>query len=134
MASLNVVNLVGRVGQDPEVKYFESGKVKASFSFAVDRARKGDSPDWFLIECWGKTAEVVAQYIRKGKLLSIQGSLKIDSWVDKKNGTTRTKPLIACERLQMLGSKRDDDGQQKVVQQDYSQPESSDDEMDDIPY
>ena len=118
--SLNSVNLVGRTGQDPDIRYFESGKVKATFSLAVDRGRKDDQPDWFNVECWGKTAEVVAQYVRKGKLLSIQGSLKIESWVDKKTGATRSKPIIACDRLQMLGSKRDEEGGQKVVEQDYN--------------
>lgn len=108
--NLNVVNLVGRVGQDPDVKYFESGKVKATFSLAVDRG-KGKNPDWFSIEAWGKTAEVVAQYVTKGKQLAIEGSLKIDFWQDRTTKADRSAPKIACNRLTMLGSKRDEEVQ-----------------------
>lgn len=52
--SLNLVTLVGRAGMDPEVRYFESGKVVCTFSLAVNRFRKGeDKPDWFNLELWG---------------------------------------------------------------------------------
>lgn len=55
--SLNVVTLVGRVGGDPEVKYFESGSVLCSTTLAVKRqSRNNDQPDWFNLELWGKTA------------------------------------------------------------------------------
>lgn len=108
--SLNVVNLVGRVGGDPDVKYFESGKVKCRLTLAVDRrTRNNDQPDWFNLELWGKTAEVAANYVRKGKLIGIQGSLKIDHWSDRATGAERSSPVIQVDRLELLGSKRDDD-------------------------
>jgi single-strand DNA-binding protein len=108
--SLNVVNLVGRVGGDPEVKYFESGKVKCRLTLAVDRrSRNNDQPDWFNLELWGKTAEVAANYVRKGKLIGVQGSLKIDRWSDRATGVERSTPIIQVDRLELLGSKRDDD-------------------------
>lgn len=108
--SLNVVNLVGRVGGDPDVKYFESGSVKCRLTLAVDRkSRNSDQPDWFNLELWGKTAEVAANYVRKGKLIGVQGSLKIDRWSDRSTGAERTSPVIKVDRLELLGSKRDND-------------------------
>lgn len=108
--SLNVVHLVGRVGGDPDVKYFESGKVKCRLTLAVDRRTKSsDQPDWFNLELWDKTAEVAANYVRKGSLIGIKGSLKLDTWSDRTTGVNRTSPVIRVERLDLLGSKRDAD-------------------------
>ena len=106
--SLNVVNLVGRAGMDPEVRYFESGSVKCSLTLAVNRpTSKNDEPDWFNLEIWGKTAEVAANYVRKGSLIGVQGSLKIETWSDRNTGANRSKPVIRVDRLDLLGSKRD---------------------------
>ena len=108
--SLNVVNLVGRVGGDPDVKYFESGKVVCKLTLAVNRrSRNSEQPDWFNLELWDKTAEVAANYVRKGSLIGIQGALKIETWVDRTTGANRSKPIIKVERLDLLGSKRDTD-------------------------
>ncbi|MBD2741876.1 single-stranded DNA-binding protein [Coleofasciculus sp. FACHB-1120] len=107
--SLNVVNLVGRVGGDPDVKYFESGSVKCKLTLAVNRrTRNSDQPDWFNLELWGKTAEVAANYVRKGSLIGVQGSLKIETWSDNK-ASNRSTPIIKVERLDLLGSKQDTD-------------------------
>ncbi|NJK63200.1 MAG: single-stranded DNA-binding protein [Synechococcaceae cyanobacterium SM2_3_1] len=106
--SLNMVNLVGRAGTDPEVRYFESGKVKCNFPLAVDRRRKGeDKPDWFNIEIWGRTAEIAGEYVRKGSLIGIQGSLRFDHWKDKNTGEDWQKPVISVDRLDLLGSRQD---------------------------
>jgi single-strand DNA-binding protein len=106
--SLNSVTLVGRAGRDPDVRYFESGKVVCHFSLAVDRRRKGeDKPDWFELELWGRTAEVAGQYVKKGSLIGIQGSLSFDRWKDRSTGEERQKPLIRVERLELLGSRND---------------------------
>ncbi len=106
--SLNVVNLVGRAGADPEVKYFESGKMVCTIPMAVDRGgRRDDKPDWFNLEMWGKTAEIAGEYLRKGSQFGVTGSLKLDTWKDKVTGEDRSKPVISVERLQLLGSRRD---------------------------
>ncbi len=108
--SLNVVNLVGRVGGDPDVKYFESGSVVCKLTLAVNRPTSRDEqPDWFNLEMWGKTAEVAANYVRKGSLIGIQGSLKIETWQDRSTGVERSKPVIRVDRLDLLGSKRDNE-------------------------
>ncbi len=109
--SLNVVTLVGRVGGDPDVKYFESGSVKCRLTLAVNRQSKNnDQPDWFNLELWGKQADVAANYVRKGSLIGVKGSLKFDSWKDRNTGVDRTSPVVLVDRLQLLGSKRDSEG------------------------
>ncbi|MEG3879076.1 single-stranded DNA-binding protein [Microcoleus sp. herbarium7] len=106
--SLNVVTLVGRVGGDPDVKYFESGTVKCKLTLAVRRrSTKTDEPDWFTLEIWGKTAQIAADYVRKGAQIGVTGSLKFDRWQDRSTGANRSMPIIKVDQLDLLGSKRD---------------------------
>jgi len=110
--SLNVVTLVGRVGGDPDVKYFESGSVVCNMTLAVKRqSRNSDQPDWFNLELWGQTAEVAANYVRKGSLIGVTGALKLDVWKDRSTGADRSKPVIRVERMELLGSKRDSEAE-----------------------
>ncbi|WP_448571360.1 single-stranded DNA-binding protein [Trichothermofontia sp.] len=108
--SLNSVTLVGRVGGDPDVKYFESGSVVCRLTLAVNRpTRNTDEPDWFNLEMWGKTAEVAANYVRKGSQVGVTGSLKFEYWQDRATGANRSKPVIVVDRMDLLGSKRDNE-------------------------
>lgn len=108
--SLNVVHLVGRVGGDPDVKDFDSGAKKCRLTLAVNRlSRNSDQPDWFNLELWGKTADIAARYVRKGSQIGVTGSLKIDSWQDYNTGAHRSTPIIKVDRLDLLGSKRDEE-------------------------
>jgi single-strand DNA-binding protein len=104
---VNSVTLVGRAGRDPEVRYFESGSVVANLTMAVNRRSRDDEPDWFNLEIWGKQAQVAADYVRKGSLLGIIGSFKLERWTDRTTGEERTKPVVRVDRLELLGSKRD---------------------------
>ena len=106
---INTVNLVGRVGREPDVRYFESGSTVANFTLAVNRRSRDEEPDWFNLEVWGKQAQIAADYVRKGSLIGITGSLKIDSWKDKSTGEDRYKPVIRVDRLNLLGSKKDNE-------------------------
>ncbi|MCF2149369.1 MAG: single-stranded DNA-binding protein [Nostoc sp. CreGUA01] len=109
--SINVVTLIGRVGGDPEMKYFESGSVKCRLTLAVNRRTKeGEHTDWFNLELWGKTAEVAGNYVRKGKQIAVKGSLKFDTWSDRQTGANRSSPVIQVDQLDLLGSKRDAEG------------------------
>ena len=105
--AINSVTLVGRAGRDPEVKYFESGTVVANLTMAVNRRNRDDEPDWFNLEIWGKQAQVAADYVKKGSLIGITGSFKLDSWKDRNTGEERRKPVVRVDRLELLGSKRD---------------------------
>ena len=101
------VTLVGRAGRDPEVRYFESGSMVANLTLAVNRRSRDDEPDWFNLEIWGKQAQVAADYVKKGSLLGIIGSVKLDRWTDRSSGEERSKPVVRVDRLELLGSKRD---------------------------
>jgi single-strand DNA-binding protein len=110
MTNLNVVNLVGRAGTNPEVKFFsDSGTTLCKLTLAVNRRTRDSQPDWFNLEMWGKTAEVAGNYVTKGSLIGIKGSLKIETWTDRNTGQERSRPVIRVDRLDLLGSKKDVD-------------------------
>ncbi len=102
---MNTVNLIGRAGKDPEIKYFESGSVKTSISMAVDRYNGKDkekTTDWFDLEAWGKTAEILGEYVKKGNQFGITGNLEFQTW--EKDGEKRSKVIIKIDRLDLLGN------------------------------
>ncbi len=104
----NSVVIVGRLGQDPEIKYFESGSVKARFSVAVDRSfsKENKVTDWFTIEVWGRKAEFVGEWIKKGSLVSVTGQLEVNKYTDQA-GNPKEWPLIKASDVSFVGSKRD---------------------------
>jgi len=104
---MNNITLVGRAGRDPEVRYFESGTNVCNLTIAVNRRKKDEDPDWFNLEIWGKTAEVAANYVRKGGLIGVTGSMHQEKWTDRGTGEEKTKWIVRVDRLDLLGSKRD---------------------------
>lgn len=110
--NLNTVSLVGRLGRDPEAKYFESGKLQVTFSLAVNNPFKKDEALWFDIEVWEKPAEVVSTYCKKGALLGLTGYIKIDHWDDKSTGASRLKHYVNATNIYLLGGKNDQQNQQ----------------------
>jgi single-strand DNA-binding protein len=108
----NVIMIVGRVGADPEMKYIDSNKVVARFNVAVNRPTKdtegNNITDWFSCEFWGKQAEIAGEYIKKGTLVSVVGSGRIDKW--ETNGEKRSKFSIFGSNFQLLSSKGDTGG------------------------
>jgi len=110
--TLNKVNLVGHAGRDPEVKYFEdSNRAVCNLTLAVSRntSNRDEPPDWFELEIWDKTAEIAKSYVRKGSLIGISGSLKFNRWTDRNTGDERQKPVIFVDRLELLGSRKDNE-------------------------
>ena len=124
--AINSVTLVGRAGRDPEVKYFESGTVVANLTMAVNRRNRDDEPDWFNLEIWGKQAQVAADYVKKGSLIGITGSFKLDSWKDRNTGEDRNKPVVRVDRLELLGSKRDSENSNFQSNNSFNQQPSND--------
>ncbi len=102
---MNTTLMTGRLGKDPEIKYFGSGSVIAKTTLAVDRG-KDEEPDWFELESWGRTAEILGNYAKKGDRIWIEGSLKLDTWNDKQTGRERCKPVISANRVELLSSKK----------------------------
>ena len=124
--SINSVTLVGRAGRDPEVRYFESGTVVANLTMAVSRRNRDDEPDWFNLEIWGKQAQIAADYVKKGSLIGITGSFKLDSWKDRNTGEDRHKPVVRVDRLELLGSKRDSETGNFQSDSSFNQQQNND--------
>jgi single-strand DNA-binding protein len=106
---MNNITLIGRVGRDPEVRYFKSGTMVANVSLAVNRFKKEEEPIWFNLQIWGKQAQVAADYVRKGSLLGISGSIDEEKWTDRTTGEERRKPIVRVDRLELLGPRPDRD-------------------------
>ncbi|AVR45008.1 single-stranded DNA-binding protein [Christiangramia fulva] len=106
----NTVQLIGHVGNDPEIVNLESGKKLAKFSVATNenyRNAKGEKitdTQWHNIVAWGKTAELVENYVPKGKEVGIEGKLTTRSYEDK-DGNKRYITEVVCNELLLLGSK-----------------------------
>ena len=109
MASLNVCTFTGRAGKDPEVRYFESGKMVAEFRIAVDGLKRDEKPLWLNLKIWGKIADVAANYVRKGSMIAVSGKLENETWTDRGSGEERSKIVLNVKELTLLDSKKDSD-------------------------
>ncbi len=104
----NKVQLIGNLGNDPEIVNLESGKTLAKFSIATNESYKNAQGEkvtdtqWHNIVAWGKTAEIVEKYVTKGKEVAIEGKLTTRSWEDKE-GMKRYITEVVCSELLMLG-------------------------------
>ena len=100
---MNKIIICGRLGNDPEMKYFESGKVKTTFSLAVSGYQdKQKTTNWFNIECWDKQAEFVGGYFKKGAMAFVTGSIKKDNWV--KEGEAKESYKIIADKIGFDGA------------------------------
>jgi single-strand DNA-binding protein len=106
---MNTATVIGRAGQDAEIRYFESGKVKTTFSLAVNRwnsKTKENVADWFNIEVWDKQAEFAGEYVKKGREVAVDGRISISKWTDQ-SGEEKERFLIIANDIRLLGSRRD---------------------------
>jgi single-strand DNA-binding protein len=114
--SVNRVILVGRLGKDPEMRSIPSGTNVTKFSLATDErftdksGEKQERTEWHNIEAWGKLGEICGQYLRKGRLVYIEGSIRTESWDDKESGQKKYKTKIVATDMKMLEKKGDDEG------------------------
>lgn len=106
-ADVNHIVIVGRAGKDPEMRYFESGRVVTTFALAVNRPIKDGQTDWFDVEVWGKQAEIAGEYIKKGSLIGVEGKIRWDTWNHKDTGEPMTRPMVVADSIRLLGSKKD---------------------------
>lgn len=98
------ITLIGRAGKNPEIKFFDNGSVVAKTSMAVNTDKENTM--WFQVEAWGKTAEIMGDYITKGKQFGVNGRLKENKWQDQQ-GNARSSLVVTINQLQLLGSKDD---------------------------
>jgi single-strand DNA-binding protein len=110
---INKVILVGRLGKDPEIKSTPGGTTVAKFTLATDEkftdksGEKQERTEWHNIVAWARLAEICGQYLRKGSLVYIEGSIRTDSWEDKESGQKRYRTEIVAREMKMLDRKRD---------------------------
>ena len=104
----NRVQLIGNLGNDPEVIHLDSGKVIAKFNIATNdnytnnQGEKITDTQWHNVVAWGKTAEIIEKYVKKGKEVAIEGKLTTRSYEDK-DGQKRYVTEVVCSELLMLG-------------------------------
>lgn len=113
---INKVILVGRLGKDPEIRSTPNGTTLAKFSLATDEkftdraGEKQERTEWHNIVAWGKLGEICGQYLKKGKLVYIEGSIRTDSWDDKESGVKKYRTEINASSMKMLDKRGDDEG------------------------
>jgi len=110
MASVNKVILLGNLGRDPELRYTPGGQPVANFSIATseswnkkDGSGREERTEWHRIVAWGRTAELCAQYLAKGRTVYIEGRLQTREWENKEGQKQRTTEVIA-NTVQFIGS------------------------------
>jgi single-strand DNA-binding protein len=107
-AMKNRVQLIGHVGQEPEVKTFDGGKKVANITIATndyytnDKGEKVENTEWHKVVAWGKTAEIIEKYVAKGKEIAIDGKLTHRSY-DDKDGTKRYVSEVVINDILLLG-------------------------------
>lgn len=111
MSSFNKVMLMGNLTRDPQVKQLPSNSVVAEFGVACSRryrtAGGEDREETAFVDCsaFGRQAEVIGQFCKKGKPIFIEGRLKYDTWDDKQSGTRRSKLSVVVENFQFVGGR-----------------------------
>ncbi|MDD0851450.1 single-stranded DNA-binding protein [Halobacteriovorax sp. GB3] len=106
--SINKVILIGRLGQDPELKYTPSGAAVCNFTLATSESwadksgQKQERTEWHRVVVWGKLAELCNQYLAKGRQCFVEGQLQTRSW-DDKDGNKRYTTEINARNIQFLG-------------------------------
>jgi single-strand DNA-binding protein len=109
MASFNRVILLGNLTRDIELRYLQNSMAVADIGVAVNDRRKNANGEWIEevtfvdVTVWGRTAEVMSEYLSKGSPVFIEGRLKLDSW--EKDGQKRSKLKVICERMQLIGGR-----------------------------
>ncbi|MGB0455055.1 MAG: single-stranded DNA-binding protein [Bacteriovoracaceae bacterium] len=157
--SLNKVMIMGRLGQDPELKYTPSGQAVCNFSVATSEGwtdksgQKQERTEWHRIVVWGKMAELCNQYLSKGRQCFLEGALQTRSW-DAKDGSKRYTTEIVARNVQFIGGRPNAEqgggeynqsapstggvstqqNNNSVIDQDYQIPSDSNFTADDIPF
>ena len=153
MAGVNKVILVGNLGRDPELRYAQSGTAMSNATLATTARRKNregewaDHTEWHRLVFFGKTAETLARYCKKGKQIYVEGRIQTRNWEDKETGQKRYTTEILVNQMQMLGragegggggdfppSEGDFSQEQQPVKQGAQKGGTWTDEDDDLPF
>ena len=112
MAGVNKAILIGNLGRDPELRYTQSGQAVVNFSIATSEnwndknGERQERTEWHRIVAWGKTGELCAQYLKKGRTVYIEGRLQTREWEDRE-GQKRTTTEINAQTVTFIGGRGD---------------------------
>lgn len=111
--TVNKVTILGRLGQDPEVRYMPNGGAVANLRVATNEGYKDkntgqyvDSTEWHRIVMFGRLAEIAGEYLKKGRLVYVEGRLRTNKWQDQ-NGNDRYTTEITANEMQLIGGQGD---------------------------
>ena len=102
--AFNLVILTGRLTKEPELKFGASGTAYCKFTLAVNRMKKDDPADFIFCSAFGKTAELIAEYVKKGHQLGVQGRLQQDTY--EKDGEKISKTGVTVDKIEFLESNK----------------------------
>lgn len=135
---MNIIILTGRLTRDPELKYGQSGKAYSRITLAVQRQLKKDEVDFINCVGFGKTAEAIGEYLRKGRKIGVTGRLQMNNY--EHNGEKRTSYDVMIENLEFLEGKTSSDGKPEYTEPKIrskntdSSSENSFDDDDEFPF
>lgn len=131
--SLNKVMLIGNLGADPESRYLQDGSAVCNLRIATSEkwtdkntGEQKEATEWHRVSLFARTAEVAAEYLKKGSTCYIEGSIRTRKWQDKE-GKDQYSTEIRGDRLVLLGGKRDDPAKQEKPAKAARQPGEDDD-------
>ena len=139
MASFNKVILAGNLTRDPELRYTPKGTAVARIGLACNRKWKSETGEmkeevtFVDVDAFGKSAETIGQYLKKGRPILIEGRLRYDTWEDKQTGQKRSRLRVIGENLQLLGNK-EDGGTPIPSKQSTERPGVPEPDFDDAPF
>ncbi len=142
MASFNQVTLLGNLTREPELRYLPTGNAVCRLGLAVNRRWKNDAGEdqeevtFIDVDAWGKQAETLAKYCKKGDPLFVTGRLKLDTWTDKATNEKRQKLGVVLEGFQFLTSRKAELAPASPAQRaaaDGAGPALTEREKDDVP-
>lgn len=128
MANFNKVILAGNLTRDPELRYLPKGTAVAEFGLAINRTWKNeagetkDETTFVDVVAFARTAEVIGQYMKKGRPILIDGRLRYETWDDKQTGQKRSKLRVLCETFQFIDGNRPAEGGVQTAPRAASRP------------
>jgi single-strand DNA-binding protein len=128
MASYNKVILIGNLTRDPELRYTPKGMAIAKLGIAVNRTWKNEAGEskeevtFIDVDAFGRQAETLAQYVKKGSPLMVEGRLRLDQWDDKQTGQKRSRLGVVLEGFQFLGGGKGGGGENGGSEAPRSRP------------
>lgn len=140
---LNLCQFIGRLGKDPEIRYTNDGKAIASFSIAVGETwtnkqtgDKNEHTEWINVTAFGKLAEIISEYLKKGSQVYLSGKWKTEKWQDRESGQDRYSTKLIANQMQMLGGNQgqSNGGSQPSQQAAPPAQQPAGDLDDDIPF